>query len=441
MNITMKRLLMAAMAVAASLPCLAQQRTVTLEECYGAAEKNYPLVRQHELIEKSKDYTLSNASKAYLPQVTFSAKASWQSDVTKFSLDKEKLAQSQFGSMINPDELAGMIPTMSKDQYGASIDISQTIWDGGAVKARKDAAESQAEADAKSVDASIYGLRAKVNEMFFGIILMQSNIEQCELMLSNLETNYRKVESYIENGVAGQADLDAIRIQQLKTKQEALNLRNTKSAYLRMLGLLTGMSFEEDSELIKPEPIMAGGSAEILRPELAMYEAQLKALESQNKQITAGLTPKFGLYVSGGYGRPGLNMLSDEFKPYLTAGVRMTWNIGNFYTKKNDLRILETRKAGIETQRQTFLLNTSIDISGKDSEIKTLREQLEYDDEIIALRKSVLKANEARMAEGTISGSDLVGFMNDELLAEQEKAGHEVRMLLAMYNLKYVTNN
>ena len=436
----MKRLMVAVAAVTAALPCLAQ-RTLTLEECYGAAEKNYPLVRQYELIEKSKDYTLSNASKAYLPQVTFSAKASWQSDVTKFNLDKEKLAQSQFGSMINPDDLAGMIPTMSKDQYGASIDISQTIWDGGAVKARKDAATSQAEADAKSVDASIYGLRAKVNEMFFGIILMQSNIDQCELMLSNLETNYRKVESYIENGVAGQADLDAIRIQQLKTKQEALNLRNTKSAYLRMLGLLIGISFEEDTELVKPEPVMTGSGTEILRPELAMYEAQLKALESQNKQITAGLTPKFGLYVSGGYGRPGLNMLDNEFKPYLTAGVRMTWNIGNFYTKKNDLRIIETRKAGIETQRQTFLLNTSIDISGKDSEIKTLQEQLEYDDEIIALRKSVLKANEARMAEGTISGSDLVGFMNDELLAEQEKNSHEVRMLLAMYNLKYVTNN
>lgn len=440
MRIFRKEILLAVVALA-PLPCLAQQRTATLEECYTAAERNYPMVRQYEMIEKSKDYTLSNASKAYLPQVTLSAKASWQSDVTKFNLDRDKLAQSQFGSFINPDELEGMIPTMSKDQYGASIDISQTIWDGGAVKARKDAATSQAEADAKSVDASIYGLKTKVNEMFFGIILMQSNIEQCELMLSNLETNYRKVESYIENGVAGQADLDAIRIQQLKTKQEALNLRNTKSAYLRMLGLLTGMSFDEGTELIKPEPVMTGGNTEILRPELAMYEAQLKALESQNKQITAGLTPKFGLYVSGGYGRPGLNMLSDEFKPYLTAGVRMTWNIGNFYTKKNDQRLLETRKLGIETQRQTFLLNTSIDISGKDSEIKTLREQLEYDDEIIALRKSVLRANEARMAEGTISGSDLVGFMNDELLAEQEKAGHEVRMLLVMYNLKYVTNN
>ncbi len=439
MNIPMRLLLTATVAVAAALPCLGQ-RTVSLEECYAAAQRNYPLVRQYELIEKSKDYTLSNASRAYLPQVTFSAKASWQSDVTKFSLDKEKLAQSQFGSMIDPDELAGMIPTISKDQYGASIDVSQTIWDGGAVKARKDAAASQAEADARSVDASLYGLRARVNELFFGIILMQSNIEQCELMLSNLETNYKKVESYIENGVAGQADLDAIRIQQLKTRQEALNLDNTKRAYIRMLGQLTGLDLGEDAALTKPEPIISETS-QIQRPELAMYEAQLKALESQNRQITAGLTPKFGLYVSGGYGRPGLNMLDNEFRPYLTAGVRMTWNIGNFYTKRNDLRLIETRKAGIETQRQTFLLNTSMDISGKDSEIRALQEQLEYDDEIIALRQSVLRANEARMAEGTISGSDLVGFMNDELLARQEKAAREVRMLLAMYNLKYVTNN
>ncbi len=439
MNIPMRLLLTATVAVAAALPCLGQ-RTVSLEECYAAAQRNYPLVRQYELIEKSKDYTLSNASRAYLPQVTFSAKASWQSDVTKFSLDKEKLAQSQFGSMIDPDELAGMIPTISKDQYGASIDVSQTIWDGGAVKARKDAAASQAEADARSVDASLYGLRARVNELFFGIILMQSNIEQCELMLSNLETNYKKVESYIENGVAGQADLDAIRIQQLKTRQEALNLDNTKRAYIRMLGQLTGLDLGEDAALTKPEPIISETS-QIQRPELAMYEAQLKALESQNRQITAGLTPKFGLYVSGGYGRPGLNMLDNEFRPYLTAGVRMTWNIGNFYTKRNDLRLIDTRKTGIETQRQTFLLNTSMDISGKDSEIRALQEQLEYDDEIIALRQSVLRANEARMAEGTISGSDLVGFMNDELLARQEKAAREVRMLLAMYNLKYVTNN
>lgn len=439
MNIPMRLLLTATVAVAAALPCLGQ-RTVSLEECYAAAQRNYPLVRQYELIEKSKDYTLSNASRAYLPQVTFSAKASWQSDVTKFSLDKEKLAQSQFGSMIDPDELAGMIPTISKDQYGASIDVSQTIWDGGAVKARKDAAASQAEADARSVDASLYGLRARVNELFFGIILMQSNIEQCSLMLSNLETNYKKVESYIENGVAGQADLDAIRIQQLKTRQEALNLDNTKRAYIRMLGQLTGLDLGEDAALTKPEPIISETS-QIQRPELAMYEAQLKALESQNRQITAGLTPKFGLYVSGGYGRPGLNMLDNEFRPYLTAGVRMTWNIGNFYTKRNDLRLIETRKTGIETQRQTFLLNTSMDISGKDSEIRALQEQLEYDDEIIALRQSVLRANEARMAEGTISGSDLVGFMNDELLARQEKAAREVRMLLAMYNLKYVTNN
>ncbi len=421
-------------------PAATASRTVTLEECYEAAEKNYPLARQYGLIEKSRDYTLSNATKSWLPQVTVSAKASWQSDVTKVTFDQEKLAQTGITQMIDPESLKGLIPQMAKDQYGVSVDVTQTIWDGGAVKASKDAATSQAEAETKNIEANLYGLREKVNELFFGIILIQTNIESCRIMLDNLETTYSRVRSYLDNGVAGQADLDAVRIQQLKTRQEILNLENSRKAYVRMLSLLTGMNMGEDAEFVKPERLLTGG-AEVRRPELAMYDAQLKAIESKGRMITAGLTPKFGLYVSGGYGRPGLNMLSDEFKPYLTAGVRMTWNIGNFYTKRNDLNLLETQKAGIETQRRIFLLNNSISTSGKDSEIETLRGQLEYDDEIIALRRSVQTANEARMAEGTISGSELVGYMNDTLLAEQEKAGHEVRMLLAMYNLKYLTNN
>ena len=415
-------------------------RSVTLEECYEAAEKNYPLTRQYGLIEKSRDYTLSNATKSWLPQVTVSAKASWQSDVTKVTFDQEKLAQTGLTQMIDPESLKGLIPQMAKDQYGVSVDVTQTIWDGGAVKASKDAASSQAEAETKNIEASLYGLREKINELFFGIILIQTNIESCSIMLDNLETTYSSVKSYLDNGVASQVDLDAVRIQQLKTRQEILNLGNSRKAYVRMLSLLTGMNMDEDAEFIKPERLLTGGS-EVRRPELAMYDAQLKAIESKGRMITAGLTPKFGLYVSGGYGRPGLNMLSDEFKPYVTAGLRMTWNIGNFYTKRNDLNLLETQKAGIETQRRIFLLNNDISTSGKDSEIETLSGQLEYDDEIIALRRSVQTANEARMAEGTISGSELVGYMNDTLLAEQEKAGHEVRMLLAMYNLKYLTNN
>lgn len=426
-----------------AIPAAAQEQpgnssgALTIEQCYRAAEKNYPLARQYELISKTRDYTVSNAARAYLPQVTFSAKASWQSDVTKFSVDREKFASSSYAAMLDYDELAGMIPSISKDQYGASIDINQTIWDGGAVKAQKELAEKEAETDAKSTGSDLYGLRERVNELFFGIILMQSNIELSELMLGSLDANCARVSSYLENGITGQSDLDAVRIQILKTKQEILSLRNAKKSYCTMLALLTGLDIDGDTVLEKPEEI-SSLSGDIRRPELALFEAQKSQIESRNRMLNAGLTPKFGLYVTGGYGRPGLNMLDNSFKPYMMAGVRMTWNIGNFYNLKNNRRLLETKMASVENGKSAFLLNTGIDISRKDSEIETLRGQLSYDDEIIGLRKSVLKANEEKMAEGTISGTDLVGYMNDALAAEQDKALHEVKMLLAMYNLRFV---
>ncbi len=411
--------------------------TVTLEECWDAAEKNYPLARQYGLISKSKDYTISNASRAYLPQVTFSAKASWQSDITRFKLDREQYNKTMFGSLIDPDDIEALLPKLRKDQYAASLDITQTIWDGGVLKAQKESAENEAEANAKSIDASLYGLRERINELYFGIMLLQHNIELSELMLGSLNANYDKLRAYKENGVIGQSDLDAIRIQILKTKQEALNLRNSKKAYIQMLSLLSGLELSENTELVQPREISVSGG-EITRPELAMFNAQLKQIESQNRMLNAGLTPKFGLYVSGGYGRPGLNILSNSFKPYVVAGVKMIWNIGNFYNLKNNRQMLQLKMANIETQKSAFLLNTSIDESRRDTEIETLRSQLEYDDEIIELRKSVLKANEEKMYDGTISGTDYVGYLNDSLIAEQNKAQHEIKMLLAMYNLAYV---
>ncbi len=411
--------------------------TVTLEECWKSAEKNYPLAKQYGLISKSKDYTVSNAARAYLPQVTFSAKASWQSDVTKFRLDREELAKTEIGSLIDPDGIEALMPKLKKDQYAASLDVTQTIWDGGALKAQKEVAESEAEANTKSIDASLYGLRERINELYFGIMLLQHNIELSDLMLGTLNANYDKLKAYKENGVIGQADLDAIRIQILKTKQEALNLKNSKKAYTQMLSLLCGLNLNEETELVLPEEISVPGG-EITRPELAMFNAQLKQIDSQNRMLNAGVTPKFGLYVSGGYGRPGLNMLSNTFKPYVIAGVKMVWNIGNFYNLKNNRQMLQLKMASIEAQKSTFLLNTSIDESRRDTEIETLRSQLQYDDEIIELRKSVLKANEEKMYDGTISGTDYVGYLNDSLIAEQNKAQHEIQMLLSMYNLAYV---
>ena len=415
----------------------AQQGSLTIEECYGAAERNYPLVRQYGLITKARDYTLANAARAYLPQVTLSGKASWQSDVTKFSIDEEKYSQTPYAAMISADDLNSLFPIISKDQYGAALEVTQTIWDGGVVKAQRTAAKAEADAQSSELDASLYGLREKINELYFGIILMDANLEQYGTLISSLETNLERVESYKNNGVVGQADVDALKIHLLDARQQMMELSGNRTAFVKMLSLLTGLEIDPGCTLQRPAAIESF-SAENTRPELAAFDAQIRQIEAQNQLITASLTPKFGLYATGGYGRPGLNMLDNSFQPYFIGGVRMSWNIGNFYNAKSNRQLLETRKASTESRRDAFLLNAGIDSSRRSGEIETLKGQMQYDDEIIALRESLVRANEANIAEGTISGSELAGFMDDLLRARQVKNTHEVKLLMAMYNLAYV---
>ncbi len=426
-------------ALLASVQLAAQQGrgSLTIEECYGAAERNYPLVRQYGLINKARDYTLSNAARAYLPQVTLSAKAGWQSDVTKFSIDDEKYSQTPYAAMISAEDLNGLFPTISKDQYGAALEVTQTIWDGGVVKAQRTAAKAEAQAQESELDASLYGLREKINELYFGIILLDANLEQYGTLISRLETNLERLESYKNNGVVGQADVDALKIHLLDARQQISELSGSRAAFVKMLSLLTGLEIEPGCTLQRPSAIESFAE-ENTRPELAAFDAQIRQIDAQNELISASLTPKFGLYATGGYGRPGLNMLDNSFRPYFMGGVRMSWNIGNFYNAKSNRQLLETKKASAESRRDAFLLNTGLDSSRRSGEIETLRELMQYDDEIIALRESLLRANEANIAEGTISGSELSGFMDDLLRARQVKNTHEVKLLMAMYNLAYV---
>ena len=402
---------------------------ITIEDCYSKAQANYPLIKQYDLIEKTKEYSLSNANKGYLPQVMFSAKATYQSDVTQIPVDFSQLG------------IQGVnISALSKDQYGATIDVNQTVWDGGVIKSQKEKMLASAEVDKKSVEVSVYSINERVNQLFFGILLADAQIFQNRLLQDELERNYKQIQSYAQNGIANQSDLDAIKVNQLKAKQNETQFMNTKKAYIKMLSVLIGEELSADAEFIKPassRPV----TKVINRPELSLYDAQIKNLETRNQEITSGLMPKLGVFVTGGYGKPALNMLSNDFEAYYIGGVRLSWGIGNFYTKKNNQKSIQTNIKSIETQRETFLFNANLDITQKDNNIDNYLDQLKYDDEIISLRNSVKQASEAKMANGTISGTDLTRDINAEQMAIQDKILHETELLLAIYNLKFATNN
>ncbi|MCC8087960.1 MAG: TolC family protein [Rikenellaceae bacterium] len=395
---------------------------LTIEQCYEKAEANYPLIVQYDLIEKSKDYNLSNASKGYLPQIQLSAKATYQSDVTQIP--------------IAVDGLKGL----SKDQYDATVDINQSIWDGGAIKAQKENIGTQAEVEKKNLDVTMYSIRDRVNQLFFGVLLNDEMLTQNTIYQEDLERNYNEVSAYVQTGLANQADLDAVEVERVKAVQNRTELIYSRNAYLEMLSAMIGEPIDHSTELVKPDTNRFYTLTNN-RPELDLYDAQFRNLDAQKTEISAGLRPKFNAFVTGGYGKPGLNILKDKFTPYYIAGVSLSWNFGNFYTRKNSLGSIEVNKSMIASQRETFLFNTGLDMTQNVNEIEKIRQLLDSDRDIIRLRGSVRRSAEAKAANGTLSVLDLMKEVNAEQSAIQDRILHEIQLLQAIYNLKYITNN
>ncbi|PXV67372.1 outer membrane protein TolC [Dysgonomonas alginatilytica] len=404
--------------------CFMASAQLTIEACQEKAKQNYPLIKRYGLIEKTKEYNLSNAGKGYLPQFSMSAKATYQSDVPHLPI-------SVPGVNIRP---------LSQDQYGVTLDVNQSIWDGGVISSKKEMAKTASEVAAKQLEVNLYTINDRVNQLYFGILLFDAKIKQNQLLQEELERNFNLISSYIENGVANQSDLDAIKVEQLKTIQTQTQLASNRKAFIDMLSVLIGESINENTVLEKPNSENQLLSSQIGRPELHLFDAQYNDLETQKKQIKAGYMPKLGLFATGGYGRPGLNMLEDKFAAYYIAGVRLSWNFGGLYTEKNDHKLIEANQSSLAAEKETFLFNTNLEVTQEQSEVKRNRDLLKYDDDIITLRNNVKKSAEVKVANGTLTVTDLMREVNAEDLAKQDKIQHEIELLLSIYNLKYTTN-
>lgn len=401
-------------------------QSLTVESCQEKARANYPLIKQYGLIEKTTEYNLSNANKAYLPQLNLTARATYQSEVTK----------------LLPITLPGFVmPELTKDQYQAALELNQTVWDGGTVRAQKQGIRASGEAEKQKLEVELYALNDRVNQLFFGIMLLNEQLVQNRILQDELATNYKRVEVYKQNGVANQTDLDALRVEQLHALQRESELKTTRKSFLEMLSAITGEPIDEKTVFEKPIIALSGFKAENKRPELQFFDAQNNFLESQRNMITAGNLPKIGLFVQGGYGKPGLNMLTNEFSPFYIGGVRLQWNISGFYTQKTNLDKIEISKKAVNIQKETFLFNAGLQTKQQQNEIEKLKLTLKSDDEIIRLRNNIKRSAEVKVQNGTATVTDLVREINAENMAKQTKLLHEVQLYMAVYQYKNNTNN
>ena len=407
---------------------LVLSQIITLDEIQKKTEANYPAIAQYDIIEKTKNFNLANANKAYLPQGTLSAQATWQSDVTSIDIDMHE--------SMPPIE----IPVPDKDQYRVVAELNQLIWDGGNVSAQKKSLEANAELEKRQLETEIYNLRERTNNLYFGILLIKGNLQQHEILENELQRNYNNVQTYVQNGVANEADLSAVKVEQLKAGQQRIQLESTLDAYIQMLSVLAGESLNKNMTFAKPNPDAELISPVINRPELKMFNAQETAIESQKSILKAKNLPKLGAFAQGGYGKPGLNMFDTKFSPYFLGGIRLTWNFSNLYTFNNDKKKIDLQKQKVNTQRETFLYNLNVQIPQQQMEIEKYKKTMLDDNEIIRHQTLIREAAEVKVENGTMTVSDLMKEINAEEAAKQAKTLHEIQYLMSIYSLKHTTN-
>lgn len=412
--------------------CTVASSGQSLEECRHLAREHYPEIRQYDLIAQTEQYNLSNAARAWIPQVTLSGQATYQSATPTYPEAFNTILQA------NGVEMAGV----SKDQYKVAVDVSQHIWDGGKSKADKAIAEAEAEEQRSRVDVSLYDLQSRVDNLYFGILLLDERKAQTEALIEVLASNLARLQTYYKNGVAMQADVDAVEAELLTARQSLGQVESSRASYRRMLEIFIGQPLAADN-LERPamKQLQSRTSA---RPELALFEAQESKLEAQRKAINASLMPRFSAFAQGYYGYPGLDMfksmVSSAWTPNAIVGVRMSWNIGAFYTKRNNLEKLNAAEKQIAVQRDVFLFNTQMQITQDDGEIARLHQAIADDSRIVELRRNVRLAAESQLKNGVIDATDLLRKISDETAAALARSTHEIELLQATYRLKTTLN-
>ena len=405
---------------------------VTLEECVKLAQDNYPLIRKYDLLNQTKAVNLSDINKSWLPQINVYGLGTVQNETPTFPESLTGLV-SQTGMSISG---------LNEWQYKIGADINQNIWDGGVSKTERKIERAEDTERRTALDVRLYAIRERVENLYFGILLIEEQAKQTRNMQTLLQSNLDKLRTMFENGTVMQSDVDMVEAQCLSTSQQLIQAESTAKSYRKVLEIFTGESLA-GQKLMKPDATIPQDLLPA-RPELRHFEAQLQTNEARNASITASTMPKIGLFAQAYYGYPGFDyfesMMNRDLSFNMLAGVKVSWNIGAFYTKKNNRRKLRLSSDNIAVERDVFLFNTNMQTRSQLDHIDELRAVMKENDRIVELRTNVRKAAESQLDNGVIDATALLARLTDEKQARLTASYHEIQLLRSIYQLKYTLN-
>lgn len=407
-------------------PAFAQDSTLlTLEQAYDLARQNYPLIKQKGLVKQTADLTIDNLNKSFLPQVTVSGQATYQSAVTSV-----------------PIKIPGIdIPTLAKDQYRIQAEATQLLYDGGTVSAQKNVQQVNALVEDQRAEVDLYKVKERINQFYLGILLLDEQLKQTELVKKDIQLGIKRVTAQVNNGTAFRSNQLVLEAELLKAEQRTIELKTTRKGWLDVLSLFLNKTLPENTAFQLPTVrtyIMAPG---INRPELKLFTYQDSLFKTQNQLVSAKNRPRTSLFVQGGYARPGLDMLKNGFDWFYVAGIRLNWSLGNLYTTKKERQLLTVNQRMVDVQKDLFMLNTNTQLKQQQSELNKLQQLIASDEQIIDIRAKVKEAANAQLENGVITANDYLREVNAEDQARLALITHRLQWLQAQINYETISGN
>lgn len=396
---------------------------LSLSYCKTKARANFPLVKQLGILENLKEVSLENLAKGYLPQINFNAQGTYQSEVTSLPISLPNLT----------------IKGLDKDQYRTYLEIYHPLVDGQQIKKQQEVSKSQFAIESQKLEVELFKLNASVNQLFFGVLLIDSQTKSATSLLAEVDANLKKLEAGVKEGLLNPLNKEVFEAERIKIVQRLEELNYSRKALLSSLSIIIGESIAENIVLEWPQ--MANLNVENKRPELSLFDLQMGSLDLQKNLVKNKLTPRLGLMGQIGYGRPALNMLNNDFKEYYIGGLKLSWSISSFYTNTRERKLLDGQKAMIVAQREVFQQQTQIGSAQVQREIEKWDALLRTDGQLFETRKRILSAADIQFKQGTISSLDYLAYLNQLEQANQQMQLHQIQKLQSVYQQQFLLGN
>lgn len=405
---------------------LYSQNSVNLIDLYKAVDSNNPLAKISSGIDSIYQLKRKNLEANYLPKFDFNATTTWQSDVTSLN--------------INLPIPGFTAPSADKDQYKLAFDVSQLIWDGGSTKAKSELEDLNKILEKNKVEVEIFSVKDRITNLYFSLLMLKVTENQLILMSNDLDKRIKELESSVRAGFVLSSALDGLKAEKLKILQNLDAVPAQRESLLSSLESLTGIVLHDNDHFNVPNPDSLK-ELSCLRPEFEGFKYQQNVLNASSNLITRKRFPVFAGFASAGYGKPGLNMLSNSWNTYYMFGAKISWNIWDWNTVKKEKQQLSVQENIVDYRKQAYLLGYNSQISGIQAEIQKLNNQLRKDEEIVQLLHQVTERSASSLKNGSITSSVYLADFNSESRAQLELELRKIKLSLQKVLLYNISGN